>query len=196
MKDGRSHRPELTALLGDNLDVRAPAVGLWRGGPAPGTLVRPGDEIGELEILGVLHRLVAPAHAVGAIVDDGRPRRAPIAVDYRALLFRLDQAAVAGSIAAARTDEHATEAALVFRSPLSGRYYARPGPGKPTFVSAGDEVAAGQTVGLLEVMKTFNRLIYGGEGLPERARIKAVVPGDESDLEQGDPILELERISE
>ena len=193
MTDGRSHRNSLTALLGDGLQLRAPAVGLWRGGPRPGTLVRPGDDIGELEILGVLHRLVAPPHAVGAVVDDGRPRLAPIAVDHGALLFTLDPEAVAGSMAEADRSEASVHAgALVFRTPLSGRFYARPGPDKPPFVKAGDEVASGQTVGLLEVMKTFNRLVYGGEGLPARARIKAVIPQDESDLDQGDAILELE----
>ncbi len=194
MTDGRSHRPELVAL-GDGLHVRSPAVGLWRGGPRPGTLVRPGDDIGELEILGVLHRLVAPPHAVGVVVDDGRPQIAPIAVDYGALLFAVDPEAVAGSVTAAeREDATAHAGAIVFRSPLSGRFYARPAPDKPPFVAAGDEVATGQTVGLLEVMKTFNRLVYGGDGLPPRARIKAVIPQDEADLDQGDSILELEPV--
>jgi acetyl-CoA carboxylase biotin carboxyl carrier protein len=56
----------------------------------------------------------------------------------------------------------------------------------------GDEIATGQTVALLEVMKTFNRLAYGGDGLPERARVKAVLVRDEADVEAGAPILELE----
>jgi acetyl-CoA carboxylase biotin carboxyl carrier protein len=193
MTDGRSHRPELVALLGDGLTVLAPAVGLWRGGPQPGTLARPGDEIGELEILGVLHRLVAPAQAVGAVVDDGRPRRAPIAVDYRANLFTIDPAAIAGTVAAAeQADLAAAGGTLQFRAPLSGRFYARPSPDKPPFVQPGDEIAEGQTIGLLEVMKTFNRLTYGGESLPKRARVRAVLPDNEADLDQGDPILEIE----
>jgi hypothetical protein len=33
---------------------------------------------------------------------------------------------------------------------------------------------------------------YGGEGLPPRARVRAIVPADESDLAPGDVILELE----
>jgi acetyl-CoA carboxylase biotin carboxyl carrier protein len=195
MTDGRMHRPELVALLGDDLDVRAPAVGLWRGGPRPGTVVRAGDEIGELEILGVLHRLVAPPQAVGAVVDDGRPSRAPIAVDFGAMLFRLD-AIEATAAATHEAKDPATTGALVFRTPLSGRFYARPAPDKPNFVAPGDVIAVGQTVGLLEVMKTFNRIIYGGEGLPARARVTRVVPENEADLDQGDPILEIEPCSD
>jgi acetyl-CoA carboxylase biotin carboxyl carrier protein len=47
-------------------------------------------------------------------------------------------------------------------------------------------------VALLEVMKTFNRVQYGGSGLPERARVLRVVPSDGDDLAAGDAILELE----
>jgi acetyl-CoA carboxylase biotin carboxyl carrier protein len=75
---------------------------------------------------------------------------------------------------------------------LSGRYYARPSPDKPMFVQPGSEVGPGQTVALLEVMKTFNRLTYGGAGLPERARVKALLVRDEDDVDAGTPILELE----
>ncbi len=45
---------------------------------------------------------------------------------------------------------------------------------------------------LLEVMKTFNRVQYGGPGLPARARVVRVVPDNESDVDGGDILLELE----
>ena len=54
------------------------------------------------------------------------------------------------------------------------------------------KVAPGQTVALLEVMKTFHRVAYGGDGLPERAKDVAIVPAEESDLAGGDAILTLE----
>ncbi len=41
-------------------------------------------------------------------------------------------------------------------------------------------------------MKTFNRITFGGDGLPETAKVVAVVPENESDLDQGDVILKLE----
>jgi acetyl-CoA carboxylase biotin carboxyl carrier protein len=50
-------------------------------------------------------------------------------------------------------------------------------------------VTHGQTVGLLEVMKTFNRLVYQGDGLPTEATIERVVPEDGDDVVRGDPIL-------
>jgi acetyl-CoA carboxylase biotin carboxyl carrier protein len=98
-------------------------------------------------------------------------------------------------VAAAATDESSAEneaGTLSFAAPMSGRFYARPSPEEPPFVSPGDTVAFGQTVGLLEVMKTFNRLVYEGEGLPKTARVVDIVPGDGDDVTRGDPILRLD----
>jgi acetyl-CoA carboxylase biotin carboxyl carrier protein len=40
-------------------------------------------------------------------------------------------------------------------SPLPGTFYRRPAPDKPFYKEAGDAVAAGDALGLVEVMKTF-----------------------------------------
>lgn len=42
------------------------------------------------------------------------------------------------------------------KSPMVGTAYLAPEPGKPNFVSIGDKVAAGQTILIIEAMKTFN----------------------------------------
>jgi acetyl-CoA carboxylase biotin carboxyl carrier protein len=183
--------PELAALWIDG-ELRAPAVGLWRGAPAEGEIVSPGESLGQLEVLGVLHRLVAPAGARGVVV--GSPSGvARVAVGYGDVLVRLDPLSAAAARAEQTDSAQETDAGgLALRAPTSGRFYCRPGPGKDAFVEAGDEVSTGTTVCLLEVMKTFNRVVYGGDGLPERARVIAVVPEDESDLDAGDIILQLE----
>jgi acetyl-CoA carboxylase carboxyltransferase component len=85
-----------------------------------------------------------------------------------------------------------TTASLAIRAPSSGRFWARPSPEKQSFVSVGDVVTAGQTVCLLEVMKTFHRVAYAGDGLPERARVLAIRPADGDDLAAGDVLIELE----
>jgi acetyl-CoA carboxylase biotin carboxyl carrier protein len=41
------------------------------------------------------------------------------------------------------------------QSPLPGTFYQRPAPDQPPFKSGGDAVAIGDTIGLVEVMKTF-----------------------------------------
>ena len=47
------------------------------------------------------------------------------------------------------------EGGTVISAPLVGTFYAAPAPEKPPFVSPGDRVKKGQTVCLLEAMKTM-----------------------------------------
>ena len=42
------------------------------------------------------------------------------------------------------------------KSPMVGTAYLSPEPGKPVFVQVGDKVTAGQTLLIIEAMKTFN----------------------------------------
>jgi acetyl-CoA carboxylase biotin carboxyl carrier protein len=50
-------------------------------------------------------------------------------------------------------------------APLLGRFYAQSEPGAPPFVSVGSEVTEDTTVGLIEVMKTFNAVCAGVSGV-------------------------------
>ena len=184
----------LTPKEGGRLELDAPTVGLWREGPVVGAVVRPGMSIGALEILGQVYPLVAPDGAVGVVVSLLEPGRARRPVGYGEALLTLDPA-VAGEVAAhdlAEAEAHAKHAGEVFLAPMSGRFYLRAAPGKPPFIQEGDVLEAGHTVCLLEVMKTFNRVVYGGPGLPARAKVARVVPTDGDDVNEGAPLLELE----
>ena len=44
----------------------------------------------------------------------------------------------------------------VVRAPMVGTFYASPSPDKPAFVSVGQAVKQGETVGIIEAMKMFN----------------------------------------
>ena len=44
----------------------------------------------------------------------------------------------------------------VVRAPMVGTFYASPSPDKPAFVSVGQAVKAGDTLGIIEAMKMFN----------------------------------------
>jgi len=44
------------------------------------------------------------------------------------------------------------------RSPLPGTFYRRPSPDDPPFVEDGATIAAGDVIGLIEVMKTFHEV--------------------------------------
>jgi len=81
---------------------------------------------------------------------------------------------------------------LVFRAPLAGRVYFRSAPDKPRFVEPGAEIEHGTAVCLLEVMKSFNRVAYGGAGMPARARVSRILVEDGADIDAGAPMLLLE----
>jgi len=201
-EDSRTKRDELTAksrVDGAKLALLAPAPGLFRTHVQRGQVVVAGELVGELEVLGVLHPVRVPEGAGGVVTalvgapKERGPRIARPAVSYGDVLVELD--AESGGVVVAKPslapESRDATGGLVLRAPSSGRYYGRPGPGKEAFVKVGDVVTAGQTVALLEVMKTFHRVTYGGEGLPERAKVVAIVPAEESDLAGGDAILSL-----
>lgn len=199
--DSRLHPPTLRARLvrlpDGKLRLEAPTVGLYRGAPRPGALVGPDQPIGQLEILGVLHHLLAPAEAAGLVLPPDRPATTPARrpVGHGDLLVLLDPDAVTAAAAlgpGASPHNHSDAGALVFRAPTAGRFYTRPGPGKPPLIEPGTRVVHGQAVGLIEVMKTFSRLHYGGEGLPAPARVRAIIVKDEEDVAAGDALFELE----
>jgi len=45
------------------------------------------------------------------------------------------------------------------QAPLPGTFYRTPGPGEGVFKSEGDVVAVGDTIGLIEVMKSFTPIV-------------------------------------
>lgn len=50
------------------------------------------------------------------------------------------------------------------RSPIPGTFYRKPAPDEPPFKEVGDSVAKGDTIGLVEVMKTFHEIKADGAG--------------------------------
>jgi biotin carboxyl carrier protein len=70
-------------------------------------------------------------------------------------------------------------------SPLPGTFYRKPAPDAPPFANEGDVIKAGDVVGLVEVMKTFNQIAYGGPGFPEAAEVVEVRAGDAEEVQAG-----------
>lgn len=65
-------------------------------------------------------------------------------------------------------------------TPFPGVFYRHPGPDSPPFVSEGDSVEVGQTVGLIEIMKQFNEVRSSVAGV-----LQAFTVEDNADLEPG-----------
>lgn len=53
-------------------------------------------------------------------------------------------------------------------TPIPGVFYRKPSPEKPEFVTEGQEVKAGDVVGLIEIMKNFYEVKAEQDGVVER----------------------------
>ena len=56
-------------------------------------------------------------------------------------------------------------AKIEIRSQLPGIFYRKPSPDEPNFKEVGDAVEAGDAIGLVEVMKTFNQIYADSAGI-------------------------------
>ena len=183
---------ELIVEPGEDGRVRllSPAVGRFTCPIAKHGLVSGGQGAGMLLCLGVEHALVVPPGVAGRVTN-AAPRLVRAPVGYRAVLYELAPIGEAPAADAGVAPAH--EGELVFRAPLSGRFWHRAAPDRPPFVSAGDALGAGQPIGILEVMKTFSHVSYRATGpLPERARVVRVLAGDGAEVEEGEPLVEVE----
>jgi len=187
---------ELACIIerdGELILVRAPAPGIWQGGPWNGDLLGPDASVGFLSMLGRRSRLRLPPGAGGRVVDTGRHGSTQaLAVSFGDVLVRLDPHATSSHERETASHSGASVAGLHMKSPSSGRFWRRPTPNDAPFVEDGQLVQKGDPIGLLEVMKTFTRLSYDGPNLPERARVVRVVPEDGDDVDAGSVLLELE----
>ncbi len=66
---------------------------------------------------------------------------------------------------AVRSEPSLTDGEVAIRAPMLGTFYRAPAPGQPPFVEAGQHVKADDTVCLIEVMKLFNSIRAGVDGV-------------------------------
>lgn len=72
-------------------------------------------------------------------------------------------------------------------SPLPGIFYRKPAPDKPAYKNDGDIVADSDTIGLIEVMKSFNEVKAGAAG-----KILRFLAENEEAVMAGQPIAEID----
>jgi acetyl-CoA carboxylase biotin carboxyl carrier protein len=72
-------------------------------------------------------------------------------------------------------------------SPMVGVAYHSPEPGAPPFVTVGQQVTAGQTLLLIEAMKTFNQI-----KAPKAGTVMAILVQSGAPVEYGEALLILE----
>ncbi|PLS20792.1 acetyl-CoA carboxylase biotin carboxyl carrier protein [Neptunicoccus cionae] len=95
-------------------------------------------------------------------------------------------AASAAPAATAASNDPAEDPGAV-ASPMVGTVYLQPEPGAQPFVSVGAQVSEGQTLMIVEAMKTMNQI-----PAPRAGTIKRILVEDGSAVEFGSPLVILE----
>jgi acetyl-CoA carboxylase biotin carboxyl carrier protein len=97
--------------------------------------------------------------------------------------------APAGSVPAAATAaaEDLSSNPGTLTSPMVGTAYRSPEPGKPAFVDVGSKVTEGQTVLIIEAMKTMNQIPAHRSGTVTRILVQDAQP-----VEYGEPLVVIE----
>ena len=73
------------------------------------------------------------------------------------------------------------------KSPMVGTAYLQPNPGSDAFVRVGSQISAGQTLLIIEAMKTMNPV-----PAPRAGRVVEILIGDGQPVEFGQPLVVIE----
>jgi len=90
-------------------------------------------------------------------------------------------AAVAAAPADARNNKNAVTA------PMVGTAYLSPAPGARAFIEVGASVKEGQTILIIEAMKTMNQI-----PAPRSGKVTEILVSDASPVEYGEPLIVIE----
>jgi acetyl-CoA carboxylase biotin carboxyl carrier protein len=105
---------------------------------------------------------------------------------YAPPAYAAPQPAAAAPVAAVAAAPVAA-AGFTLTSPMVGTCYYAPAPGSPPFVEIGATVKEGQTVLIIEAMKTMNQI-----PAPRSGKVTAILVGDAAPVEFGEPLLVIE----
>jgi acetyl-CoA carboxylase biotin carboxyl carrier protein len=83
--------------------------------------------------------------------------------------------------------EFASMTVMTVLSPLPGIFYRKSAPDQPPYKNPGDPVAIGDTLGLIEVMKTFTPVVAEVSGTLRQFLIE-----NEDEVMAGAPLYEIE----
>ena len=95
--------------------------------------------------------------------------------------------AAAPVAAAAAPAEAAPQRSDAVKSPMVGTVFLQPQPGADPFIKVGDKVKEGQTLLIIEAMKTMNPI-----PAPRAGTVTEVLVGDAQPVEFGEPLVVIE----
>jgi acetyl-CoA carboxylase biotin carboxyl carrier protein len=132
--------------------------------------------------------IVIGKNGAGDVCDASvAPASTPVKTETPPGAFPAEPAASAsGPVPASAEPVREQEGIVVVKSPSYGLFYAQPDPGSPPYVKVGDAVKAGDTIALVEIMKTFNAISAPADGVITGIHVK-----NQETLEPGQPLVSI-----
>jgi biotin carboxyl carrier protein len=192
--------PIISELEEDQQRILAPAPGYYSERPQVGAFLIGGSFVGKLKILNQYYDLHLPGDIYGQVWAEEKTDLV-IPVEYGQELFRLnpERSLFDKRITVTEVESKIKEAGtgivdegFVIAAFTNGIFYAKPSPDAPPFVSMGQEIEKGKALGLIEVMKTFNHIIFQGTGKSLKGKIKKIYVKDSQEVKQGEPLFLIE----
>ena len=137
------------------------------------------------ELIGELTKLLESNNLTEIEVQRG-DQRVRVARGGTVYASSAPAAAPAASAAPAAPTDHARNPGVV-SSPMVGTVYWAPEPGAKPFIEEGSEVSAGQTILIVEAMKTMNAI-----PAPRAGKVTKILVEDGQPVVFGEPLIILE----
>jgi len=178
--------------------ILSPAVGFCSIEIEPGMFLNQGSRIAKLKVLNTTYDLLLPPNVHGKVIFE-EEMEIIFPVDYGQVLFKLNPES--NNIINQKenltlddlspVDETADSGYLVYAF-TTGIFYTRPSPDSLPFVRLGQKINKGKALGLIEVMKTFNHIIFQGTENSDKGMVKKIYVEDAQEVKSGDPLFLIE----
>jgi len=176
---------------GSTYRVLSPAVGYYESQVKNEMPLAPGSAIGTLRILNKYYNLKLPENISGKVLLKN-DLDFTIAVGFKDVLFKLDCSSFGSTVSnkeiKKKKEIEDIEDGYMIKAFTTGIFYRKPTPDSPPFVEIGKKIKKGKTLGLIEVMKSFNQIIFTGDENFNHGVVKKIFAQDSQEVKAGDPL--------
>ncbi len=178
--------------IGTKYLIRSPGVGKILFTIDDGVFITGGNKIGRMKILNKNFILRIPNDMAGSIRLLKNHERITYAA-YNEIIFELEKSKkIENNESVIKEDVNITQTnGLIIKSFIDGIFFRRPSPDSEPFVQEGSLVKPGDTLGLIEVMKSFNKIICPDFKKGRNGFITEIYKKDESVIRSGEPLFRI-----
>jgi biotin carboxyl carrier protein len=171
--------------------VLSPSVGFCSLTAEAGKYLSAGAFIGKLLIMNTDINLYLPADASGTVDKIEKEGAKIFQVEYKQELFRLNTENIRTNnelkkVPDITEDKNEDEDGFIIRASTTGIFYRRSSPDAPAYVEDGQKIEKGKIVGLIEVMKTFNHIVFQGTDNSDSGVIRKILCEDAQEVKLGE----------